>query len=304
MKKYIVLFLSLIFILPMNGQGFLKKLGDQTVNKIQRKAENILLDELSEELANRAVRPLDTWMDSLFKESYERDTGKKYDPKDTVAFQKYMSTMFADVELPDMYKFDYSVEIEITDFDKKKSEKSYMYVNTTEDVVGFVQYNNGTKTLVVFDNVRGLMATYDYDKMEVIGFPINSAMMSSFSNTTVQNDLDDMDLKIRKLNKTKKVAGYQSEGYFATTTETETEAYFSDKVPFTWEETFGSLMKQFAVNFYKENDEIPMNGMLMLATSKRYSDSKKSKWEVKKIKQEEIYIKNKDFKQISFADQS
>ncbi len=300
MKKLLLLF-SLIFICSsIDAQGILKRLGDRTMDKIQRKAEDKLVDELSEKLANEAVKPIDSFMDSLFAASYEQETGEKYDPNNRAKMSEALNSFLGTAEIPDSYEFEYWVEIELKDFGSKKSEKMVMLVSKSQPIFGIEQNNDGKEMRIIFDNANEAMVSYDLEKDELIAIPLNANMMTAFSSMSDYNEEYDLNLKFEKLNKSKTILGYKCEGMRVTSDESKSDAYVSDEVPFSWDDSFGTMLKQFAPHFYQENEEYQIDGMLMEAKTTRLDDDKKSEWKTKKIEEKATTINNGDYKRTSF----
>jgi len=290
----------MVMLSEASGQGIFKKLGDRTMNKIQRKAEDKLVDELSEKLANEAVKPIDSFMDSLFAASYEEQTGEKYDPANNARMGEALNAFLGSVELPESYEFEYLVEIDLKDFGSKKTEKMEMLVSKSRPFFGIKQNNDGKEMMVIFDNENGAMVSYDLEENSYIALPVNSALMASFSGMS-NTQSEALEIDFRKTGKTKKIIGYQAEEYEVTSKDTESEVYVSKEVPFTWDESFGTMLNQFAPHFYQQNEEYRIDGMLMEALTERASDGKKSEWRTKKIEAKSITIDNADYKRTEYG---
>ena len=301
MKLIISTFILIFLSFNLQSQGFLKKLGDKTMNKIQKKAEDKLVDELSEKLANAAVKPINSYMDSLFAESYEQETGETYDPANAERASAFLEAMMAKVDLPENYTFDYSLEVEVKDFGSKKGETMLMLVSVTQDIFGMEQKQDGKNMLVIFDNENSAMVSYDQDKKELMALPVNSALMGSYSDIAMSEQMKDYDVEISKLNKTKKILGYASEGYKFESNDSESEVYISKSLPFSWDDSFGTMLRQFASNFYKENEAYQIDGMMMEAETQRKDDRKKSSWKMKKIEEKNKTIANDDYSRMQYG---
>lgn len=301
MKLVIRTLILIMLSSPVYAQGFLKKLGDKTMNKIQKKAEDKLVDELSEKLANAAVKPINNYMDSLFAESYEQETGEAYDPANAEKMSAFLEGMMAKVELPESYNFDYTLEVEVRDFGSKKEETMYMLVSTSQDIFGMQQKQDGKDMLIVFDNENSAMVSYNQDTKEVMALPVNSALMGAFAERAMEEEAKEKDLKVTRLNKSKKVLGYASEGYRFESSDSESEVYISKSLPFSWEDSFGTMLRQFAPNFYKENEEYQIDGMMMEAETERKEDGKTSSWKMKKIEDKDYTINNADYSRMQYG---
>jgi len=63
------------------------------------------------------------------------------------------------------------------------------------------------------------------------------------------------------------------------------------------------MLKQFAPNFYQDKEDYIMDGMLMMAETKRLEDGKKSEWKMKKIDEKTTRIVNADYTSMQFNTQ-
>lgn len=302
MKKTIIITITLILtVSSMQAQGFLKKLGDRTMDKITQKAEDKLVDELSEKLANQAVKPINSVMDSLFAESYEQSTGEKYDPANSEKMAEALSGFLGSAEVPEKYEFSYVIEVETRDFGSKKSEKMKMFVTKEAAIFGMEQKEGDDAMLMIFDNENDAIVSYDLQEKQMMAFPMNSSFMSAFANAAIEEEMEAQNLKVEKLNKSKTILGYKAEAFRYTTDESEADAYISDEVPFSWDDSFGTMLQQFATHFYQENEEYQLDGMLLEAYTTRLDDKKKSEWKTKKIDEKKTIINNADYERSNLA---
>jgi|GEM_PF-512767 len=285
------------FTIPLNAQGFLNKLADKAIDRTMQKAEDKLVDQLAEKIANQAVKPINSFIDSLFIESYEKESGEKYDPDNSAKMADALSSMFGTVQLPDMYEFDYTMDIEVKDFGERKANKMKLFVCKDKAYFGMEQEQNNKKMLIVFDNVNSAMVTYDFEKNESMAIPLNSKFMTVLGEKAMEEEVAKQNLKVEETSKTKKIIGFNSKKFLYKTDESDSEVYISTEVPFSWDDSFGSMMTQFAPNFYKNNPEHRVDGMMLQAESKRKKDGKKSEWKTKKLKEEKVILNNSDFKQ-------
>lgn len=304
MKTYILfmLMLGLANVTTVNGQGFLKKLTDRAVDRTMQKAEDKLVDELAEKIANQAVKPINRFVDSLFVDSYENETGEKYDPENSEKMAEALASMFGDVEIPESYTFDFTMEIEVKDYGSKKANDMKLYVSKDKPYFGMEQDDDGKKMMFIFDNENQAMVTYDMNKKESMAIPINSMMMSAFGQMAVEKELEKQQLTIKETGDTKKILGYQAKEFVYDTEDAESEVYISEELPFSWEESFGTMMSQFAPNFYKNNPDYKLKGMMLEGKSKRKKDGKKSEWKAKKLSEKTVTITNSDFDQKSIGE--
>lgn len=271
------------------------------MNKIQQKAEDRLVDEISTQLANQAIKPIDAFMDSLFAASYEQETGERYNPEDNARMAEYINGMLGEATLSDSYSFNYILSVETTDFGSKETNDMTLLISTESDIFGLEQEDDGKKMRIVFDNENKTMASYDLEKNEVFAFPLNPYMVSAFSQMGNEELADKYKIDVTKLNKSKKILGYHSEAYKIESEESQSDVYISTEVPFTWEESFGTMMRQFAANFYRENEDFIIDGMLMEAKTIRKSDEKSSIWKTKKIENATLKIDNSSYQRSQYG---
>ena len=69
MKILISIQFVLVFCLRADAQLF-DKLNKKTMDKLEQKAEYKIVEELSEEIARRAFKPIDKAMDDMLKSTY------------------------------------------------------------------------------------------------------------------------------------------------------------------------------------------------------------------------------------------
>ena len=223
-----------------NAQKFLKKLTKQTTDKIGDHAEKVALDKISTGLANMATRPLDDAFDSMFKASYEDKYGKPY--SDTLydndrdrqqAMSRWISTMYNDVDLPEEYRFDHTIEVEVYDFDNKKADKLKLMVSEKGQSLGILSEENKQKQAMVFDYINDLVAIFNLKEKTVMAIANVSLMVQSFGNS-VQVKSSTGHMRVRKLNDNKKILGYSAEGFTGENEEHESKFYVHTAISFIW----------------------------------------------------------------------
>lgn len=298
MKNTIKLILLCLFIsTTASAQGFLNKLKKKTADKISQKAEQKLVDELSEELANRAVKPIDSVMDSMFKESYEKKTGEKYDPEDSEAMNAFFENMFTPVELPEKYEFNYIMEVEISDSKEKDEYEMTLFISDEQSIFGIEQENDGEKMMMVFDGTNEAMITYNKKEKKLMAISLNSEMMSMFGKMAKSEADKEGVFQIEKTGKTKKILGYLAHEWEYEMGEYESEAYISEEVPFNWDDSYGQVIQQFVPDYYSERDEAQMKGMLLESRTINTEENSMTRWETKKIKKKKTKIDNSKYEQ-------
>lgn len=301
MKTFLIV-LTLFFFNDARSQGFFNKLADRATDKIARKAEDKLVEELSEKIANEAVKPINSFVDSLFVESYEKETGEPYDYENSSKMAEALSAMFGDVDVPEKYEFDINIDVELKDFGSKKSEKMKMFISKSQPIFGIEKNEGKEKAMIIFDNTNEAMVTYDLNEKKLFAIKFSGSSFAALGQAMAEKHMEEMDWSVKKTGKTKKILGYHSEEHLYESKEDISSVYVADKVPFTWDESFGTMMQQMAPNFYKENEEFYVNGMVLEAKTTRKEDDKKSEWKVKKINEKSFEINNSKFEKQSIAD--
>jgi hypothetical protein len=283
-----------------NAQLF-KKMIDRTTDKIAQKVEDKVVEEISSELANRAVKPIDNLYDEIFRAQYKEKYGEDYDDSNYEnseekinAMTAMINSMYSNVELPPAYSFEYIMEIEAYDYGSKKATNVKLLINTKNEVFGMEQEDDGSK-IMVFDYERDLMTMYDQKEKTAMAIPNVMKMATAMGGKMAQDEMDKV-VTIEKMNKTKKILDCQAEGYKSKSDEEESEFYLCNDLPFTWKDSFGKMLEKTAPNFYKNNENLDFNGMLLEAKSKRFSDKKESKWITKRIEDKVFTLDNSEYK--------
>ena len=280
-----------------NGQKFFKKLTDKAVDKFTDQAT----DELSSMMVEAAMRPLRRSRYRMMKEHYKNQHGEEFDeskyktPEEAeAALYKSMANYYMDVELPEMYQFDHRSEIE-TKQDKSKY-KFDMLTRKDGSIFGMESKEKGQSSLMIIDYQNDIMVTYDHDKKEAFAlkgmFKMGEAMASSYVANTTSSEAHNFSFE--PMNKTKKVADCESEGYRLKTEDGSGEVYYCDNLPFEWKSMFGGMIGRVSPESYKGYSGYYDKGMPVLAEFKT-KDGEKSSWELKKVKETDTTIKNSDY---------
>lgn len=300
------LFLFLIIfatsITSVEAQLF-KKLQNRVQDKIEQRLEDKVVEELSEEIARRAMKPIDNAFDEMFRRSYKEQYGKEYDDseyegdpeKQAEMMQAILGGMYGNVELPESYNFEHTIDIAVTDFGEKKSHSMRMLVAPTQNVFAMEQEDGNKEVTMVFDFDNDKVVMFNEKDKTVMALPNVMKMAGAFAKVEMEKEMS-KPFKFEKINKTKKVAGYQSQGYKYEADEDKGEFFVTTTLPFDWKDTFGSILEEMSPNFYKEHPEYDIKGMLMYSETKRAEDGKKSKWEVKKVSSKDFKLVTADYK--------
>ena len=233
---------------------FLRGIVNKATDKALDRVEDKIADRLAEELANAMYRPIDKALDSLLQNSYEASGSR-----DSVDYQGFLAILNSSAELPPSYAFDVVMEMEIVDYDGKKNEME-MWFDESGNHFGMKQYEKKNSNLMVIDIQRDIICMYTEEngKKKVQAIPTMSKWMGYAGGQSV----DLPEIKVTPLNKTKKIAGYECEGYEVETEEEFSTVWMTNKVPVTWKDELSKFLAQFnseRMAQYKEE----LNGMFM-----------------------------------------
>lgn len=265
---------------------------DRAKDKISNKIEERVVERISEEIARAAMKPIDNAIDDMLKERHQQDSinGKK-----DVDYGEFLNTFLKPVDLPDSYTFDMVLECETKDYDGDKS-KMEMLLTKDGSAIGFVQFENDDRTMMVFDTKNDIMAVYNEEEKKVQGMP---SMLSIAGAMAAAHDEEDAyEVTIEKTGKTKKVAGYECEEWEIDDEETTTKALVAADFPIEWKESFGPFLKQILPT--TRRDQMP-SGMALKSESKTKAKNKKSKFEVKKVIDDPMTIDNSEYKKEAYS---
>ena len=303
MKSLIVsLIIVATSISSVQAQLF-KKLQNRVQTKMEQKVEDKLVEELSEEITRRAMKPIDNAFEEMFRSSFKEQYGKEYDDseydgdpeKQAEMMAAIMGSMYGNVELPESYDFQHILDIAVTDFGEKKSNDLRMLVAPDQNVFAMEQKDGKKEVIMVFDIENDKVVMFNQHDKTVMALPNVMKMAGAFAKVEMEKEMS-KPFKFEKINKSKKVAGYQSQGYKYEADEDKGEFFLTTSLPFDWQDTFGSILEQMSPNFYKEHPEYDIKGMLMYSETKRAEDGKKSKWEVKKVSSDELKLVTADYR--------
>ena len=281
MNKFIVCILMLLFALSGHSQDSGRQNTDLNSTK---------------ELSNKSVQPVGIVMDGILKETYEIKTGKSFDPGNKAQNEEFIRSVWNKADLPDSYEFDYVLDIETRDYGSRKKNKMRMFLSRNQYMFGVEQKSGNEHYILVFDNENAVMLNYNVMTKERVTVPINSVLMSSFSRISRSQMDNDNRLKLEQTGDSKEILTYASKGYKYLSETAETNVYITDELDCKWDDAFGKMMNQLAPDFFSDNEEFYINGILMEAKAKRKGDKKKSEWKTKKIERQKKTILNSDYK--------
>ena len=291
---YILSIVSLSLItMPAVAQfgGLGKKIMKKTGDKIERKIEYEVSERIANEIADRAMRPVNAVLDSIFNENQTNweEMGK--------SMEEFAKNMDRIEDLPDAYNFDYVVDTEFKDYDKKK-HKMQMYLSSTKSIFAMRNPDQGDQSddIIVMDMEAGITAMYRVvdGKRQVTALPNMTELGMAVAMSAV--DEEDINFSFEKTGKTKKIHGYTCHEYIGKTDDEEIKGYIAQDFPVDMTSVFGEAGKQFMPKNLNEVIE-EMSGFTMLSESK-FENGKKSSFEVKKINDDGVVILTSDYQKM------
>jgi len=278
--------------------GLLNKVKDEVVDKVEDRVTDAIAERIANEIANRAVRSVNSVMDSIFKEKYEKDT-LNFEGLSR-SYEDFLGAMNEAANLPAAYNFDMTLEIEMTDYDGEKN-KMNMLLSKTEGIFGVEQIDKKNKSnLVIIDLDNDIVSIYDEKAKTVQALPNMMMLGKGLAQTSMEETYTEFNFE--RTSQTKKVAGYQTVLYKSSTEEEDTDSYLAESFPITYENTFKKFGQDFIPQYYLDQME-EAKGFMLLSESEFKSTNKKSKWETKKVKEESIKIDNSKYTKSSMTGQ-
>ena len=119
------IWISLIMItvtLHLNAQ-ILGGMMNNAKRKLERTIEDKIVQQVSEELAERAFKPIGQTIDSMMRQRYQDSTNQDAtvdSEKAAANFTAFLGSMNVVADLPETYTFDVTQEVEVIDYSKKK----------------------------------------------------------------------------------------------------------------------------------------------------------------------------------------
>lgn len=306
MYRIVLVLISLtMFHFDSEAQLF-KKVMARTTDKIANRIEDKIVEEISTELANMAVRPFNNYVDQLFQSRYQEKYGKEWDDSQfesdeerQAAMNAVWSSMFGSVELPEEYSFSKAVEIDVYDYGANSSNTMWMIFGEDESLFAMEQEDKGEKQVIVYDFGKDVLAIFNQSDKTAMAISGVMGMSKAFVPLVEEQIKEEMaNATLTKIDG-KTLIGLETSGFKYVSKEEESEFYVCSDSGIIWSNPFGELMSQLSPTFYQDNEiyNEASGGMLMLATSKRKNDGKVSKWETKQILDTDFSIKTSEYKQ-------
>jgi hypothetical protein len=301
MKKLIILNLLLLFCFNAYSQ-ILGGIMNEAKRKLERKIENKIIEAVSEELARRAFKPIDEAIDSMMRQKYQDSIngGKQVDwEKAGQSYAEFLAGMNKAVELPEKYTFDVTQDVEIVDY-SNKTNYLRMHYSKNDAVFGIEDLEEkDSKQFIVMDISRDAMIMFTTDKKgKKTGQVIPSVMkLASGMAASVSKDVqgNELDIKIEKTGKKKKIAGFQSFEYKGSTKVEDFVMYVSADFPVNWQSNYTAYMSKFAPASYAENSSKIENGIMLQYENKRKDEDKVTTWTTVKVIEKSFDIKKVDY---------
>ncbi len=301
MYRYLLTTVILLLLIPTDSEAQFgnigKKVLDKSKDKLERKIEDKVVEKLSEEIARMAFKPINSAMDSMLKSSYEDDQGGNVDwSKAGASYGDFLEDLNKAANVPDEYVFNIQVDAEMKDYDKEKHDIVWLY-STEHKYMGIEQKEGKKETLIVIDNENDVMVMYSDENgnRTAQALPSMIKLSSAFVNQQNNDTNQSYNMTFNKIDKTKKIAGYESQGYKFDSEEEEGDAWIALKFPVDFFNVFGNAYAQFMPKTYSETFE-GTKGMIMASEYQNKKDKKlKSSYKVKKVKEKERKIDNAEW---------
>lgn len=270
---------------------------NEAKRKLERKIEDKIIQAVSDELAQRAFKPIDQAIDSMMRKKYQDslNNGQPYDhEKMGEAYAAFLSSLNSSVNLPEKYTFDVTQEVETIDYSKKRNYIKLHYAKNNA-IIGIETIDEKLeKQLVVMDLSQDIMVLYTTDKKgKKTGQAIPSVMKlaGAMTNKLKVTDSISYQMNLKKTGKTKKIAGYTGTEYKGNSANEDIIMYISDQFPIKWEKTFSQYTKQFAPEPFTENVDISEGGvMLEYENTRKDEKGEKTTWVTKKVSEKTFSI--------------
>lgn len=280
---HIACIIFIFLALPSEAQ-ILKKVLNETKGKLGQSLEDIVVDKASDILVKKINHSLNKHIDQKIEESFKDsefyNEEQIYNSSENqIALNNYLSSINANVTLPDSYHFDVEMLIEMRE-GNEKTEMKYFF-SKTQQVFGFSSIEDGEENMMVYDIDNNAAVIYMKDEngqSHAQAIPMNNALVGNIIAQEMEKE--GIDFSIRATGKTAIVAGKTCKGYIAEGDDTTTEFFTSDEVAPGYANTFGSLIDDVSNSQYNQMLG-GVSGMMMKAIT--IEDNKEFIWEVMQI---------------------
>ncbi len=261
------------------------------------------MEEVSTELANMAVKPLDNYMDELFRQNYEQEYGKEWDESEfqndkerQEAMNALWGSMFGTANLPEEYNFAKAAEVEIYNYGDKSPTSMWMIFGSDDKIFAMEQEDKGKKQVIVYDLENDAIAMFDQSNKTVLAMPGVMSMSKGIMPLVEEQMKEEMEQASITRIDGKTFLGCDTKGFKFVDEEEESKFYICSDAGISWSDPFGELIGQLSPTFYQ--DEVYSDvkgGMLIYANSVRKEDGKVSTWEIKQIVDTDFNIKTSEY---------
>ena len=299
--KYIFhVILLLAFATPLSSQSLLNRVLRESKRKIERKAEDMLIEKASEAIAQKFYKSMSDAFDKMLLEAAQNDSTYQANYGDSVAIKygsladNWMERMNEAADLPESYSFSHQLTIETTD--GKETNSFQMLVDKTLPVFAIAQQeDDGIRTILV-DAERDVTVMYMENDKEKTAQAIPNLIGLGVSIAQSQIDTLMDDYEFSKTGKSKTILGYHAEEYSGSGDEYETVFYTTKELGIDWRDSFGALMQKF--NYSSTDQEWQARDGFMLESrsiSKQKKKAEESTWKTTEIQTKTITLVNADY---------
>ena len=302
MKTIWICLIMITVTLHLNAQ-ILGGMMNNAKRKLERTIEDKIVQQVSEELTERAFKPIGQTIDSMMRQRYQDSTNQDtiYDSEKAKAnFTAFLGSMNDVADLPESYTFDVTQEVEVIDYSKKRNYIKLHY-SKNEAIIGMENTDEGqTKQLVVLDLAKDLMVLYTTDKKgKKTGQAIPSVIKMAgnvMNSTHPAKDSTAYKTNFTKTGKTKKIAGYTASELTGANEREKITMFATNQFPVRWDQKFSNYTGQFAPYSFIENVSVSSEGfMLEYENIRKDEKGEKTTWITKKVSEKSFDIVNKDY---------
>jgi hypothetical protein len=215
---------------------FLRGLGDRLVDSVANRVERNVENRIVQSLEERAGQAVDQSFDAMFAGVANNSTGG--DAAGRATFSKLFDT--SNVKTLDEYRFDIAATFEIETLDRrgraKRDEKAEMvfYYSADAPYTG-TRMTSGAgasegSAMIIYDFDNSLMLMLMESEGERFAMPYNwGAIMDDMDSSWTDENIEEAFPDFERIG-SRRIAGYQSEGFRTRTESHVTEIWVSDEV--------------------------------------------------------------------------
>jgi hypothetical protein len=299
MKKSFAIYTLLFFTIFSSLEAqIIRNIGRRVQDNLARAVENMVVDKVSQAIVNAAMRPIEKSFDEMLRAAFEADSAYySTDPayRDSLrfrTFEAYVQSFNQLADLPDAYHFNLSLSY-LVEYEKEKNNFN-LRISDNFKQMAMEQSSNQELTVVLMDFERDINVIYTTDKKGKKRAQAVPSMMKLATAYAAKQMEQEEEYTITPTGKTKKIAGYDCNGYLAVNEETETEFYMAGNFPLTFEEAYVKMISNFAP-LTARKEYAQLTGMVMESTSKEKKTGKITKMTVTEVSDKVWTIQNADY---------